>query len=507
MGSHQNEPVLFAVSVNLEKRVRPEHPLRALDRALGDLDWVRAEVAHCYGRKGHVSIDPVVIVKMLVLLFVDDVPSERELMGVIGERLDYLWFLGYGLDDAIPNHSVLSKARARWGKEIFEKIFTRTVAACVEAGLVDGRRLLVDSSLVQANASNDSIKTTAPEWVAALRRVCQAQEAKLDEAPPAEGVNATRVSMTDPEATLARKGAQSARLAYKSHRGVDDAQGVITAVQTTTGQAGDAAQLPDLLAQHQARVQQQPSVIVGDAHYGSAENYRHCQSRGIVSHLKPVSAPRQKKGCFAPEDFRYDAAADCLHCPAGNILRRHSFKKAEGTIEYRIMHREYCLACPLREQCTTAVEGRTVTLPVQYELVQAGKEQATSTAARASYKVRRHRMEGSFADAANNHGFKRSRWRGLWRQQIQDWLIAAVQNLRILMKRIGGQADPAAGGVILFRNEPGILAPLLQGALTWARRIQCKSVGFPLEPFSRSRCPTFSASMINVLSNTPVRRL
>lgn len=493
MGSHQNEPVLFAVSVNLEKRVRPDHPLRALAKALGDLDWVRREVAHCYGRNGQVSIDPVILVKMLVLLFVDDVPSERELMAVIAERLDYLWFLGYGLDDVIPNHSVLSKARARWGQEIFEMIFTRTVTLCVEAGLVDNKRLLVDSSLVQANASNDSIRATSPELAAALRQACQAQEAKLDEAPPAQGVNATRVSTTDPAATLARKGRQTARLAYKSHRAVDDAHGVITAAQTTTGQAGDAAQLPGLLAQHAERVQAKPAAVVGDAHYGSAENYRHCQSQGIVSHLKPVCAPRQKEGRFVPEDFQYDAANDCLRCPAGKRLTRHNFKKAEGLIEYRIERREHCRSCPLRAQCTTAREGRTVVLPAQHEVVQAGKEQAASAAAQASYRVRRHRMEGSFADAANNHGFKRARWRGLWRQQIQDWLIAAAQNLRILMKRIAPKAGPVAGVVVVFRHGPPVFAQFMKQSLTWAHLIQWPAAWLPITPFSPSAHFAFSS--------------
>jgi transposase len=487
MGSQQNEPVLFAVSVNLEKRVRSDHPLRALRRALGDLDWVRQEVAPCYGRNGHVSIDPVVIVKMLVLLFIDDIPSERELMAVIAERLDYLWFLDYGLDDAIPNHSVLSKARARWGREIFEKIFTRTVLTCARAGLVKNNRLLIDSSLIQANASNDSIVQAGPELVAALRQACAAQEAKLDEMPPVTvtplpttatpapttptpvsgHVNATRVSTTDPEATLARKGKTPARLSYKSHRAVDDAHGVITAVQTTTGEAGDAAQLPGLLDQHETRVQEKPKTIVGDAHYGSAENYRHCQSQGVAAHLKPVYAPRQKEGRFAPEDFQHDAAHDCLTCPAGKILTRHSFKKSEGVIQYRIERAEDCAACALRAQCTTAGMGRTVELPLQHEIVRAGKELAGSAAAMASYKVRRHCVEGSFADAANNHGFKRARWRGLRRQQIQDWLIAAVQNLRLLMKR-GWRGGPAGAGPSFLRALAACF--LLQRLLTSVAR-------------------------------------
>jgi len=152
MGLHQPQPELFSYRVNLEKRIRADHPLRQV-AALIDFSFVRAEVASAYGHNGNVSVDPVILLKLMFLLFWYDVPSERELMSVIPERLDYLWFLGYGLDDQIPDHSVLSKARARWGKEVFESLFVRTVAQCVEAGLVDGSKLHVDASLVDADAA------------------------------------------------------------------------------------------------------------------------------------------------------------------------------------------------------------------------------------------------------------------------------------------------------------------------------------------------------------------
>src|SRR5881397_2239518 len=140
MGTPKGEQQLFNYAVNLEKRVRSSHPLRQVKAAI-DFSFVREEVAHCYGHNGNESVPPEGILKMMFLLFFDDIKSERELMEVIGERLDYLWFLDYGLDQKIPDHSVLSKARARWGKEVFESLFVRTVAQCVEAGLVDGCEL------------------------------------------------------------------------------------------------------------------------------------------------------------------------------------------------------------------------------------------------------------------------------------------------------------------------------------------------------------------------------
>src|SRR5688500_4000933 len=124
MGTHSEQGHLFSYEVNLDARLRENHPLRAI-REQVDFNFVRDEVRQRYGRNGNESVDPAIILKMMFLLFFDDVSSERELVGVIGERLDYLWFLGYGLDDKIPNHSVLSKARKRWGTAAFETFFAR----------------------------------------------------------------------------------------------------------------------------------------------------------------------------------------------------------------------------------------------------------------------------------------------------------------------------------------------------------------------------------------------
>jgi len=114
MGVHQPQKDLFSDEVDLDRRVRPDHPLRRLNAVL-DLSFVRAEVARCYGFSGHVSVDSVLLVKLMILLFLEDIPSEQELRSRLAERLDHLWFLGFGLDTPTPNHSVLSKVRKRCG--------------------------------------------------------------------------------------------------------------------------------------------------------------------------------------------------------------------------------------------------------------------------------------------------------------------------------------------------------------------------------------------------------
>jgi transposase len=128
MSEKDSQAPMWSYRINLDKRVRSDHPLRRINAAV-ELSFVREQVAHTCGMRGNKSVQPEVILRKMLLLFLDDIKSERELMRIIPERLDYLWFLGYGLDDEIPDHSVLSKARKRWGKEVFVSLFSRVVAA------------------------------------------------------------------------------------------------------------------------------------------------------------------------------------------------------------------------------------------------------------------------------------------------------------------------------------------------------------------------------------------
>ena len=131
---------LFYYNFCLEDRVRSDHQLRKV-AGLIDFDFIYGEVKDKYGANGNVSVSPPVILKLMLLLVFYNVRSERELMNTLPERLDWLWFLGYDLDSDIPDHSVLSKARKRWGVEAFKTFFERIVWQCVEAELVDGKKI------------------------------------------------------------------------------------------------------------------------------------------------------------------------------------------------------------------------------------------------------------------------------------------------------------------------------------------------------------------------------
>jgi len=241
--------------------------------------------------------------KMMLLLFLDDVASERELLKIIPLRLDYLWFLGFGLNDSIPNHSVLSKARRRWGSEVFEELFARSVEQCAAAGLVEGHKLHIDASLVAADASRNSV----------VRQVVLGVVGKLDDAgeepsaaPAKSKVNDSYQSTTEPEASVIRhSGHGKSTPCYKHHRAIDDAAGVITAVATTTGAVDEATQLLPLIEQSHARTGVGATVAVTDDHHlpgarrWNRNLHRHIFEASSSSSVMPAAARTARIGLSA----------------------------------------------------------------------------------------------------------------------------------------------------------------------------------------------------------------
>ena len=205
-----SQDTLFITGFSIEKRVRRDHPLRKIAKVV-DFNFIYEEVEDKYGKKGNVSVPPPVILKFMLLLVFYNVRSECELMLTLPERLDWLWFLGFDLEAAIPNHSVLSKARKRWGEDVFRRTFEQIVYQCVEQGLVDGSKIFVDSSLVEADASQDSIIDIS-KLKNHLTDQYRQLEKRLAEQPsarrtgPETQVNDKLVSSTDPDASIVKRG-------------------------------------------------------------------------------------------------------------------------------------------------------------------------------------------------------------------------------------------------------------------------------------------------------------
>ncbi|MGB7623827.1 MAG: IS1182 family transposase [Terriglobia bacterium] len=457
---------LFCVNVSLDKRVRANHPLRQVARLI-DFDFVYQEVKGSYGTNGHVSVPPPIILKLMLLLVFYNVRSERELMDTVPERLDWLWFLGYDLDSEIPDHSVLSKARKRWGVEVFQRFFERIVWQCVEVGLVDGRKVFLDSSLVEANASKNSV-LDMQSLKARLSQHYAQLEARLEEIaeehsahPDYRQTNRRYRSTTDPDAALVKRGETT--LSYQVHRAVDARSEVITATEVTAGDVNEAHRMEVLIEAHQANTHHPPEIVVADTKYGTIDNLLACADRGIQAHIPDVSATNAKRAqmadLFPAELFRYDAAEDCYWCPAGQRLKRKSLHWTRDSIDYGAP-KKVCAACPLESQCTRNKSGRTVKRHLRQEDLDRLRAISRSPRARQDLKLRQHLMERSFA-RGQRLGMARMRWRRLGRVTIQEFLTAAIQNIAVLVRYVRGphqaalamQAVPSDPVIFIWRGR------------------------------------------------------
>lgn len=440
----QRQTQLFYTGFSLDDRVGADNRYRRISEVIS-FDFVRPAVAHLYGDVGNPSIDPIVVLKLMLIAHMENIPGERELLRRLPERLDWLWFCGYDLDSPLPNHSVPSKARRRWGVELFTEFFAQILTQCVDAGLVDGQTVHLDSSLIQGDVSPGSLQAA---FAVLARRKYEQLEAHCDvpiEPPPVASAAiqaTTKLSPTDPDARCRKKGQQRV-IGYQEHRVVDDAYGIITASQTTDASVGEGCLLATLVEQHEANTQKKAKCVVADKAYGSARNYTYLREQGQIP---CIAHPKQgsQNGGFAHDAFVYDADKDCYVCPAGQRLHRWYEQVARNRVRYRA-EAGVCAACKLRGQCTTSGRGRTVNRNMDQDAVDWADQCLSPARRRSLMKRRKCVIEGSFGDAATQHGLKRTRWRGRWKVKIRNLLIAGIQNLRKLLK-YGRRGRP--GGVL-----------------------------------------------------------
>jgi transposase len=488
------QPKLFYHSINLDERIPAHSILRKIGRHI-DFDFIYQEVKDCYGEKGNVSVPPPVILKMMLLLILYNVRSEREFMNTLPMRLDWLWFLDYDLDSAIPNHSVLSKARNRWGVDAFQRFFERIVWQCVEAGLVDGSKLFMDSSLVDADASNNSVVKINKETLKIhLVRSFNELESRLEEKenpeedhePKSGAANRNHISTPDPDASVTSHGAGNPKLQYKTHRSVDAKAEIITATEVTPGEINEAHLLSTLLAMHQDNTQKTADTVVADTKYGTIENYLTCCDLGINAHIPDLKRTQQerdqRRDIFTGEAFLYDSETDAYLCPGGQYLKKRNYNPKRDAFEYKCSAK-VCLACNYVKQCTASKSGRSLKRHRRQEELDRMRNAAQSQTSRKDIHTRQHLMERSFA-RATRYGFKRARWRRLWRVRIQEYLTSAIQNIMTLMSyrnergMAKGCSLPAIkkrffSGYLSFLNIRNVVYIFFKKSLSPERGYQC----------------------------------
>jgi transposase len=461
MGQKTVQPKLY-YSFSLEDRVPRNHLVRRLAAAV-DFSFVYGLVRRYYSHTGQPSVDPVVLFKLSLLGYLSNIVSERRLCEEADLNLAWRWFLGYELDEPIPDHSVLTKARRRFGTETYERFFRHIVELCEQRGLVQGEVLYMDSTLSDANASQDSLRSRAlvgqrlQDPAQFVRDLQVANDPPPEPEPPrakeSRGAKPGRkpgpswrrslVSTTDPDAELATRRNGRQGLAYKTQLTVDGGKaGVITAVDVGAAGDSDASAVGRMLDKHRLNVGRAPRELVGDSGYGSDGAVRECLSRAVLPTLKMRSKARGATVQFSPEHFTYLAQRDVLICPANQELHRFKENFIFGKAIYRPAQQGVCASCPLKAQCTPGDSDRTVQRSWDASLLEEARAHLSSRRSRQRFRCRQIVSERTFADLKCKHGFDRAQFRGRPSVQIQALLTAATVNLKLLLKR-GPEAQSA----------------------------------------------------------------
>lgn len=471
MGRRQFSPKLF-YQFSLDSLVPETHLLRRIASAL-DFSFIRPLCRDYYSTTGQPSIDPVVLFKMLLVGYLYGITSERRLAQEVELHLAYRWFVGYDLDEPVPDHSVLSKARARLGPEVFEEFFRRSIALCQEAGLLTKGPVYVDSTLFQAAAALESMERReelAPplavsEYLERLNKESETPGVPPSETPLAsespslpptaarEGPGERRPvtgrpnqefqSRTDPDATLVNRPAFGRHLAYKAHLAVAGRRGqVITAVVASSGAEVDEHYLADVLWNHRRLSHVPVSEVVADARYGTAFTYQHLDHAGIAAFIPPTRFGHPHTGIWGPEHFHWLADEDVYVCPAGERLRRVGRMEATHRVRYQAPA-GVCQGCPFRPQCAPSGRPRSLHRQFVQDLIEAAGKRTASPLGKRRLRERQVRVEGIFALAKELHGLRRTRFRGTARVQIQLWMTAAAMNIK---RAVRPTARRASGG-------------------------------------------------------------
>src|SRR6266516_1494843 len=405
MGHHSRAESLFCY-FRLEDQVPENHLLRLIDRHV-NLEFIRAKLKDAYSDAGRPSIDPELLLRMLLVGYLYGVTSERKLVEELRMHLAWRWFTGLGFDQEIPHRSTFSKNRHGRFQEskLFEQLFEQIVKQCVEVGLVEGKRLSVDGSFVEANAGKES-RIPREELVEAAQVHHTVREylQELEQQNPAEEPvhEQEQVSTTDPDSTYATQGGTPARLGYYDNYLVDNQSCVIVGVQATAARMSqETVAAQDMLTRFTQWQGREPESVAADTTYGNGEFLQWLAGRSITPYMRTRdSIHRKNSPFFGPDRFTYQPESNSYRCPAGQQLNYGG--RSMG-------NRKRCGACALKAQCTSGV-FRFLAIHMDEPARQRARELA-NTPAFAHAQRQRKKVEALFAELKNQIGLRRLRLR------------------------------------------------------------------------------------------------
>ena len=458
MGPRQVAQGALFYEFSIEDHVPSDHLLRSIDRFV-DLGDMRRHLAPFYSSTGRPSVDPELMIRMLIVGYAFGIRSERRLCEEIHLNLAYRWFCRLDLTDAVPDHSTFSKNRhGRFrDSDLFRHLFESVVARCIAEGLVGGQTFASDASLIRADA-NKQYAAPKAEWapdridVQAAPRAVREYLDVLDDAAfgAASEVHPKFTSYADPASqwTGARKG--PAFFAYSDNYLIDTDHGVILDVEATRSiRTAEVGATRTMIERTRDRFGLTPERLAADTAYGSGEMLGWLVGEGIEPHIPVIDKSERRDGTFSNAEFRYDPEADAYTCPGGKTLKTYwrQMKTPRDGVSKDGFRRYYarqgdCAACAFKESCCPNQPRRKIARHVQEAARDAARRIAT-TDAYVDASRRRKKVEMLFAHLKRILRLDRLRLRGPKGARDEFLLAATAQNLRKLAKLIPGAPAPA----------------------------------------------------------------
>lgn len=448
MGERQVQQDALFYEFSLERHVPERHLLRSIDRFV-ELDGLRRELAPFYSEMGRPSIDPELLIRMLIVGYCFGIRSERRLCEEVHLNLAYRWFCGLGLDGAVPDHSTFSKNRhGRFrDSDLLRRLFETVLQRCIDEGLVGGEGFAVDASLIAADAGDRTrVEGAAGLPPEAASRAVKEYLAVLDDAAfgAASEVTPKFIAPADPAArwTAAHRG--PAFFAYSTNYLIDVDNAIIVDVEATTAiRQAEVLAAKRMVERSMEHFDLYPERLIGDTAYGSAEMLDWLvHDRGIEPHIPVYDKSQRSDGTFSRDDFSYDQTSDTYRCPAAKTLRRYrrqftvprSGPIKNNAVRYRASKHD-CDACPFKPRCCPNTPARNVPRSIYEGARDLARDIAKTKAYQAS-RCQRKKVEMLFAHLKRILKLDRLRLRGPNGARDEFHLAATAQNLRKLAKLI-----------------------------------------------------------------------
>ena len=440
MGRLKSDQGQLFYEFRLGDAVPEDHLVRKIDTAL-DLSWLRSELTPHYSSTGRPSIDPELMIRMLVVGYVFAIRSERLLCREVQVNLAYRWFCKLGIEDAIPDHSAFSRARNERFRDgdVFRCVFERVVERCIASGLVGGEGFAVDASLIQADA-NKQRSIAGQDWhkdrdPKSASRAVREYLATLDDTAwgAASDVVPKFVSPSDPAAqwTGAHKG--PAFFAYADNYLIDVKFGVIVDVEASRAiRQAEVGAAKTMIERTEERFGLKPERLAADTAYGAAPTLNWLvEEKGIAPHIPVFDRSKRDDGTFSRSDFRYDPTSDVYQCPAGKTLTTTGTLVNGGTTLLYLARKHDCDGCKLRAQCCPKVPFRKIPRD-RHEAARDVARSYVGTEPFEQSRRERKKIEMRFAHLKRILRLGRLRLRGPRGAQDEFVLAAIAQNLRRL---------------------------------------------------------------------------